>query len=105
MTEVSVVIKSAEPSDGSSDQNRIAELQALAIRCTRAWSSDSFCRGNENNGNRIGTLDCCSAFIEAARAFPWNDPAAIEQGLFGELVEAVSNLGDSYMMLSGRRQL
>lgn len=80
----------------SIDEDMLGTLQARTIRYTRVRLSDT---------GDLPDRASCEAYLKAAGAFDWTNVEARNGGLFRTLQEAVSELGDHYMMLSGRRPL
>lgn len=85
----------------SIDENLLRVLQARTIRNTRIRLSSLV------DGNVGDLLDraSCEAYLKASGAFDWSNIEARDEGLFRTLQEAVSKLGDNYIMLLGRRPL
>ena len=81
------------------DEDLLRVLQARIIRSTRLRLSSLV--DVDNSIDRAS----CEAYLKASGAFDWSNAEARNKGLFRELKEAVSGLGDNYMMLSGRRPL
>lgn len=94
-------IERAEFRGESIDGDLLRVLQARTIRNTRLRLLYPV------DGNADDLLDraSCEAYLKASSTFDWSNKEARDQSLFLELLEAVSNLGDNYMMLSGKRPI
>lgn len=94
-------IERAELKGESVNEDLIRVVQARTIRYTRIRLAALFIGSTAHEVD----LASCEAYLKVARAFPWSDPEAGKQGLFGDLNKSVIDLAHNYMMLSGKRPL